>query len=189
MLFEDILHGHACRVEKLCPAVNSPAQKRFKQKTGDPLPDRPRDTVGGINLFGRFRGQVRRFPAVNAGGHVFDVGVTKRCRRLGRFQIRAAFGVAAIGHDERALVRRQTGGEVILDGREAQRARHMTGGVGIGTVRVNDDGGLGVRERLNVGGANVGEFAGKGGGGKHGGREEGEIFFHVVGYFGWLMVG
>lgn len=139
-------------------------------------------------LFARFRRQFRRIPAFNALGHVLDVRVAQFLGRHRRLRIGGAVRVAAIGDDERALVRRQAGGEVALDGRPAQRARHMAGLVGIRAVRVNDHRRLGGGGREDVLGADVGKFTGADRGGDKRRRHECKEFFHVSYIFGWLMV-
>ena len=109
---------------------------------------------------------------------MFDVRVAEFLGSDGGLGIRGAMRIAAISDDFCVFIRRQIRREIVLDGRPAQRAWHMTGFVGIGTVRVNDYRRLGRGRRKDVGGADVGEFTRENRGGDKGRCEEGNDFFH-----------
>src|ERR1019366_6183445 len=57
---------------------------------------------------------------------------------LGGSQIRSALGIAAISDDQSILLLGETGGEIILDGSEVQRAGDMASLKGFIAVDVND---------------------------------------------------
>ena len=115
---------------------------------------------------------------MDAGGHVFHVFIAKFFRGFSGFLVSFALRAAAVGDDERVLVRWQRAGELVFDGFKIQRGGHMAFLVGLGAVDVQDDGLLGFGECFDFLDADVGEFTGVAGDGEQGNGEEGEELFH-----------
>lgn len=132
-----------------------------------------------MGLLAGFRRQLRFIPAGDSVGHVLDVRVAQFLRRACRLRVGAALGAAAIGDDQRAFIRRQAGGQVVLDGGPAQRAGHMTGLVGRGAVGVDYHGGLGIGRGLDVFHADVGKSTGVNRGRTKCYCHESDKFFHI----------